>query len=158
MSNRIAVIGGGFAGLWSAVGAARARALFAIPEDELEIVVVSPDPFHTIRVRCYEADLEPVHVPLDDILAPINVRRMEGQVSGIDVTSRTLTMAGARGKNPDLGYDRLVLAAGSSLVRPPIAQGQETFDVDTYEGGVGSPRTSLGFRARLGATALARRW
>ena len=133
MPNRIAVIGGGFAGLWSAVSAARARALFAIPEDELEIVLVTPDPFHTIRVRCYEADLAPVRVPLDDVLTPINVRRIEGQATRIDVSSRTLAVAGT--KIPDIGYDRLILAAGSNLTRPPIQQAQETFDVDTYEGG-----------------------
>jgi NADH dehydrogenase len=128
MSNRIAVIGGGFAGLWSAVSAARARELFAIPDDELEIVLVAPDPFHTIRVRCYEADLEPVRVPLDNVLGPINVRRIEGQVTGIDLTSRTLAMAGARGEMPDIGYGRLILAAGSSLVRPPVPHRKETFD------------------------------
>jgi NADH:ubiquinone reductase (H+-translocating) len=135
MSNRIAVIGGGFAGLWSAVSAARARGLFAIPDNELEIVLVAPDPFHTIRVRCYEADLEPVRVPLDEVLTPIDVRRIEGEVTRIDLTSRTLAMAGARGKMPDIGYDRLILAAGSSLARPPLPHGKETFDVDTYEGG-----------------------
>jgi NADH:ubiquinone reductase (H+-translocating) len=135
MSNRIAVIGGGFAGLWSAVSAARARALFALPEDELEIVLIAPDPFHTIRVRCYEADLEPVRVPLDEVLTPINVRRIEGQVTRIDLTSRTLAMAGAGGNMPDVGYDRLILAAGSSLARPAIPLEKDIFDVDTYAGG-----------------------
>jgi NADH dehydrogenase len=135
MSKRIVVIGGGFAGLWSAVSAARAREHFAIPEDELEIVLVAPNPFHTIRVRCYEADLEPTRVPLDEVLTPIHVRLIEGQVTRIDVASRTLEMAGAHGKMPDTGYDRLILAAGSSLVRPPITHEKETFDVDTYEGG-----------------------
>lgn len=135
MSNRIAVVGGGFAGLWSAVSAARARAFFAIPENELEIVLVAPDPFHTIRVRCYEADLESIRVPLDDVLTPINVRRIEGKVTRIDLGSRTLAMAGGRSKMPDIGYGGLILAAGSSLARPAIPQGKETFDVDTYEGG-----------------------
>jgi NADH dehydrogenase len=135
MSNRIAVIGGGFAGLWSAVSAARTRELFAVPEDELEIVLIAPDPFHTIRVRCYEADLEPVRVPLDEVLMPVNVRRIEGQVTRIDPASRTLVIAGEHGTLPEIGYDRLILAAGSSLFRPPIVDEQETFDVDTYEGG-----------------------
>lgn len=135
MSSRIAVIGGGFAGLWSAVSAARARALFSIPEDELEIALVTPDPFHTIRVRCYEADLAPVRVPLDDVLTPINVRRIEGRATRIDPTSRTLAVAGTRHEMPDIGYDHLILAAGSGLARPSIPQAQETFDVDTYGGG-----------------------
>ncbi len=37
MSYRDAVIGGGFTALWGAGRAARARALFAIPEDDVEI-------------------------------------------------------------------------------------------------------------------------
>jgi NADH:ubiquinone reductase (H+-translocating) len=45
MSERIVIIGSGFAGLWSAASAARARALFAIPEDELESALVAPDAF-----------------------------------------------------------------------------------------------------------------
>jgi NADH dehydrogenase len=135
MSNRIVVVGGGFAGLWGAASAARARALFAIPEDELDIVLVAPDPFHTIRVRYYEADLAPVRVPLDEVLGPINVGRIEGRVTGIDAAARALAVEDARGQIPNLGYDRLVLAAGSTLARPPIPIGRETFDVDSYDGG-----------------------
>jgi NADH:ubiquinone reductase (H+-translocating) len=86
-------------------------------------------------VRCYEADLESARVPLDEVLTPIHVRLIEGQVTRIDAASRKLEMAGADGKMPDIGYDRLILAAGSSLVRPPICHENETFDVDTYEGG-----------------------
>ncbi len=135
MFKRIVVIGGGFAGLWSAASAARARALFAIPEDELEIVLVAPDAFHTIRVRCYEADLEHVRVPLDEVLAPINVRRIEGRVMGIDAATRTLVVERARGNISGLDYDRLILASGSRLTYPPLPRWRETFDVDGYEGG-----------------------
>jgi NADH dehydrogenase len=133
MSKRIVVVGGGFAGLWSAASAARARDLFGVPEDELEIALVAPDPFHIIRVRCYETDLTPVRVPLDEVLAPIGVRRIEGRVTHIDSAARTATVEGAG--VPDLAYDRLVLAAGSTLVRPPIPISGETFDVDSYDGG-----------------------
>lgn len=133
MSRRIVVVGGGFAGLWGAASAARARALFGVPEDELEIVLVSPDPFHTIRVRCYEADLEPVRVPLDDTLKPIGVRRVEGRVTSIDDGARAVAVETAEGRTA-LDYDRLLLAPGSALVRPLVPLGQETFDVDTYEG------------------------
>jgi NADH:ubiquinone reductase (H+-translocating) len=135
MSNRIVVIGGGFAGLWSATSAARARALFALSKDELEIVLIAPDPYHTIRVRCYEADLAPVRVPLDEVLTPINVQRVEGRITRIDPAARTLELEGARGKMPNISYGRLVLACGSNLVRPPIRLERETFDVDSYEGG-----------------------
>ncbi|WP_137388861.1 NAD(P)/FAD-dependent oxidoreductase [Rhodoligotrophos defluvii] len=134
MAHRIAVVGGGFAGLWGAASAARARARFAVPEAELEIVLVSPGPFHVIRVRCYEADLEPVRVPLDDVLSPIGVRRVQARVTGIDATARSLTLEGGAGAITGLEYDRLLLASGSELVRPAIPMGQQTFDVDSYEG------------------------
>ena len=136
MSKRIVVVGGGFAGLWSAASAARARALFAIPEDQLEIVLIAPDPFHTIRVRCYEADLAPVRVPLDEVLKPIDVQRIESRVTGIDAGARALSADDASGQTASLGYDRLVLASGSNLARPPIPLGREPFDVDSYEGGL----------------------
>lgn len=135
MSDRIVVVGGGFAGLWSAASAARARELFAIPEDELEIVLVAPDPFHVIRVRCYESDLSSVRIPLDEVLAPINVRRIEGRVASIDPVARALTVGEGRGDTANLDYDRLVLASGSSIARPPIPIEAEVFDVDSYEGG-----------------------
>ena len=134
MSSRIVVVGGGFAGLWSAASAARARALFAIPENDLDIVLVAPDPFHVIRVRCYEADLAPVRLALDEVLGPINVRRIEARVTGIDPVAGVLTVDNARGAEPSLSYDRLVLAAGSSLARPNIPLGREIFDVDSYAG------------------------
>jgi NADH dehydrogenase len=133
MSDRIVVVGGGFAGLWSAASAARARALFTIPEDELEIVLVTPNPYHTIRVRCYEADLAPTRVPLDEVLTPINVRRIEGRVTRIDPAARALAVEGAASEM--INYDRLVLASGSSLMRPHIPVEGETFDVDSYAGG-----------------------
>jgi NADH dehydrogenase len=134
MSQKIVVVGGGFAGLWSAASAARARDLFGVPEDELEIALVSPDPFHTIRVRCYEADLAPVRLPLDEVLAPIGVRRIEGRATRVSPSAGMLTVEEASG-TADLGYDRLILAPGSTLARPPIPVTGETFDVDSYAGG-----------------------
>jgi NADH dehydrogenase len=133
MSNRIVVVGGGFAGLWSAASAARARTLLRA-KDGLEIVLIAPDAFHTIRVRCYEADLAPVRVPLDEVLTPIGVDRIEGRVTGIDPATRALVIEGAHGSLQRLDYARLVLASGSSLVRPAIPIEAEAFDVDSYEG------------------------
>lgn len=135
MAKRIVIVGGGFAGLWSAASAARARSIFGIPENELEIVLVAPDPYHIIRVRCYEADLEPSRVPLEEVLGPINVMRIEGRVTGVDPAARTVVVAEGGANTLSLAYDRLVVASGSSLARPLIPVGTETFDVDTYEGG-----------------------
>src|SRR5262245_31273789 len=110
-AKQIVVLGGGFAGLWSAVGAARKL-------DELghgpaaAVTLVNRDGYHCIRVRNYEADLSAVRVPLDDVLGPVGVRRLEGEVAGIDRTEQTVAVATASGQRT-LPYDRLVFALGS---------------------------------------------
>ena len=55
---RILVLGSGFAGLWAAVGGARKLAELGIPRGQVEILVVERNPYHGIRVRNYEPDLE----------------------------------------------------------------------------------------------------
>ena len=82
--KRIVVIGAGFAGLWSAVGAARKLDELRVPADQVEVVVINGTPYHSIRVRNYEQNLDETRVPLADVLGPIGVRLVEGDVSGID--------------------------------------------------------------------------
>lgn len=130
MTSRILVLGGGFAGLWSALAAARAREAFGV---DLEIVLLNDTPWHSIRVRNYEADLSDTRVALDSVLAPVGVRRLEGAATGIDVASRTVTYE-AQGEPRRISYDRLVFALGSRLARPPIpGLAEYGFDVDTYD-------------------------
>ena len=135
MLGRVLVIGGGFAGL-AAAGAARPldRLGVAAPDGGAEVVLVNP--FHTVRVRCYEADLVPARVPLDAVLAAVRVRRLEGNVTGIDPRQRAVAMRPAGGgAEAELSYDRLVLAAGSVLTRPAIpGLAEHAFDVDMYGG------------------------
>jgi NADH dehydrogenase len=131
--KRILVLGAGFAGLWSAVGAARALDERKIGPDQVEVTVVNATPWHCIRVRNYETDLSGVRVPLADVLEPIGVRAVIAEVTDISVADRTVTCATAAGSSK-LPYDRLVFALGSRLVRPPIPGLQEhAYDVDTYE-------------------------
>jgi NADH dehydrogenase len=132
--RQILVLGGGFAGLWSAVGAARKLAEIRQGPDGVEVTLVSRDAFHNIRVRNYEADLGSIRVPLDEVLAPIGVRRVEGDVMGIDLANRTVSVQTISGIQT-LHYDRLVFALGSQLLRPKLAGLAEYgFDVDTYDG------------------------
>jgi NADH:ubiquinone reductase (H+-translocating) len=133
MAQEIVVVGGGFAGLWAAAAAARARDELGLG-DTLSIALVAPSPFHVIRVRCYEADLAPVRVPLDDVLAPINVRRIEGRATAIDRAGQAVTIEAASGAPDVRAYGRLILAAGSVLRRPAVPGITGAFDVDTYEG------------------------
>jgi NADH dehydrogenase len=133
-AKRILVLGGGFAGLWSAVGAARKLDELGRGPEAVEVTLVSRDAFHNIRVRNYEADLTPVRVPLDDVLAPVGIRRIEGEVAGIDLGEQAVTVRTARGPQT-LRYDRLVFALGSQLVRPNLpGLAEYSFDVDTYHG------------------------
>lgn len=132
--QRIVVLGAGFAGLWAAIGAARKLDELGIGPDRVEITLVDRSAFHSIRVRNYEAELSDTRVPLDDILRPIGVGRIEEQVSDIDLARRRVALSS--GKQP-LTYDRLVFALGSRLVRPPIpGLAEHAFDVDTYDAGV----------------------
>jgi NADH:ubiquinone reductase (H+-translocating) len=133
--KRIVVLGSGFAGLWSAVGAARKLDELGYGPEAVQVTVVNRDGFHNIRVRDYEADLTPVRVPLDDVLVPIGVQRVEGEVTGIDLAGQTVAVTTAGGELT-LAYDRLVVALGSQVLRPSVAGLAEyAFDVDTYNGG-----------------------
>src|SRR5436305_1847518 len=103
MVSRIVVIGGGFAGLWAAAAAARARTEFGL-DDRIAVTVIAPDGFHVIRVRCYETDLSALRVPLDDVLGPIGVHRRAGRAIDIDPAARTVTVESAA---PSGGVDTL---------------------------------------------------
>lgn len=131
MKERILVLGGGFAGLWSALAAARAREVF---DADLEIVLLNDTPWHSIRVRNYEVDLSDTRVALDEVLGPVDVHRLQGTVTAIDVRNRRVDYA-VDGVARSIGYDRLVFALGSRLARPPIpGLAEHGFDVDTYDG------------------------
>ena len=131
--QRIVVLGAGFAGLWSAIGAARALDERGIGPDRVEVTVVNATPWHSIRVRNYEADLSGTRLALADLLEPISVKLVVAEVTGLSIADRTVTCAAA-GKSFQLGYDRLVFALGSRLVRPPLpGLGEHAFDVDTYD-------------------------
>jgi NADH dehydrogenase len=134
--QKVLVLGGGFAGLWSAVGAARKLDELGQGPSEVAVTLVDLDPFHKIRVRNYESDLTSVRVPLDDVLGPIGVLRVEGRVTGIDLSGQFVNVTNG-GNEQTLPYDRLVFALGSQLVRPNIpGVAQNAFDVDTYDGAV----------------------
>jgi NADH:ubiquinone reductase (H+-translocating) len=131
--QRIVILGAGFAGLWSAVGAARALDERGIRPDRMEVTVVNATSWHSIRVRNYEADLSGTRVPLADILGPIGVRLMVAEIVGLSVADRTVSCV-ADGRPTQLVYDRMVFALGSRLLWPPISGLREhAFDVDTYE-------------------------
>ena len=128
----VVVLGSGFAGLWAALGAARRLDELGATRGDVNVTVISSQPYHDIRVRNYESDLTPCRIPLGDVLDPAGVGHITADVTAIDPTSRTVTTsAGAH------AYDRLVIALGSQVVKPDIPGLREFgFDVDTYDGAV----------------------
>jgi NADH dehydrogenase FAD-containing subunit len=147
----VLVVGSGFAGLWAALGAARRLDELAVPAGTVDITVLSPQPFHDIRVRNYEADLSACRIPLADLLDPAGVTHLATEVTAIDPGARTVTTSGG----VTHGYDRLVLASGSHVLKPDIPGLQEHgFDVDTYDGAV-ALRDHLARLARGSSSAAA---
>lgn len=154
-AKQIVVLGGGFAGLWSALGAARKLDELGHGPDAAEVTLVNRDGYHGIRVRNYEADLSGVRVPLDEVLGPVGVRRVEGTVTGIDLVGQAVMVAAADGRKT-CRYDRLILATGSQVVRPDIpGLAEHGFDVDTYDS---AARLDRHLQALVGRPAFAGRW
>jgi NADH:ubiquinone reductase (H+-translocating) len=132
--NKVLVIGSGFAGLWTALGAARRLDELAVPAGAVDITVLSANPFHDIRVRNYEDDLSACRISLADVLAPASVAHVVAEVTAIDTCARTVSASGG----VTYGYDRMVLASGSQVVKPAIPGLREFgFDVDTYDDAIG---------------------
>jgi NADH:ubiquinone reductase (H+-translocating) len=130
---RVLVLGSGFAGLWSALAAARRLDQLGADPDAVDVTVVSSLPYHDIRVRNYEADLSACRIPLSQLLDPVGIRHITADVTEIDAAAATVSTA----DGATLSYDRLVLAVGSRVVKPDIPGLAEFgYDVDTYDGAV----------------------
>jgi NADH dehydrogenase len=131
--SEVLVIGSGFAGLWAALGAARRLDELAVPPGTVGITVLSAKPFHDIRVRNYEADLSACRIALADVLDPAGIAHVTVEVTGIDAQARCVTAS----TGETYGYDRLVLASGSRVVKPDLPGLRDFgFDVDTYDGAI----------------------
>ncbi|HEX7386215.1 MAG TPA: FAD-dependent oxidoreductase [Castellaniella sp.] len=132
--KNIVVIGGGFGGLWSAVGAARELDELHVGPDQVAITLIEKNDFHSIRVRNYEENLGVTIVPLKKVLGPIGVKHLQAEVIGVDLQKQQVQVRTAQGSQC-VSYDRLVYALGSHVKRPPIpGLVEHSFDVDTYRG------------------------
>ena len=124
--KKIVVIGAGFAGLWSALGAA--RRLDEESETDIQVTLVNRDEWHAIRVRLYEPDISGARVKLAGVLEPAGVELVVGEVTGFDFDGQTVDL-----DDKVLPYDRLIIAAGSRLNRPDIAGlDRHAFSIDTW--------------------------
>jgi NADH:ubiquinone reductase (H+-translocating) len=138
ITKHILILGGGFAGLWSAVSAARQLRQLEIDPATVGMTLVNRDPFHAIRVRNYEADLGAVRVPLDDVLTPIGITSISAIVEDIVPERLEVKIRPTHSEESRiLTCDRLVFALGSQLAQPNIpGLIEHSFNVDTYDAAI----------------------
>ncbi|MFJ4153635.1 NAD(P)/FAD-dependent oxidoreductase [Pseudomonas sp. NPDC089752] len=135
MKSNILIIGAGFAGVWSALSAA--RLLDQAQRDDLSISVLAPQPELRIRPRFYEADVHGMKAPLGELFKAVGVEFIEGHAQEIDSEARSVSFTDANGQPQQIAYDRLILAAGSQVARPAVpGLAEHTFDVDQMESAV----------------------
>jgi NADH dehydrogenase len=120
--------------MYAALNAARLRDKHGVSPDDLEIVVVAPQPRLVIRPRLYEPAPETMVAPLEDVFDAVGVRYEPGRVEVIDCASKSVTIVGSDGQGRSRSYDRLVLAAGSQGFKPDIpGLAQYGFTVDQLD-------------------------
>ena len=143
--GQILIIGGGFAGFWAAVAARR------VAGSRADVTLVAPAPKLEIRPRLYEANPETLAVDIKPLLRKVEVGYARGAAIGLDTTAKTVTLAdGER-----LAYDRLVVATGSRMRRPPVPGADAAFSVDTQAEAVAFDRRLAAIAKDVAAPTIA---
>ncbi|GIJ92620.1 hypothetical protein Asppvi_001898 [Aspergillus pseudoviridinutans] len=137
MSHKIVIIGAGFAGVWSALSAKRLIKL-ANKEDEFEVVVIAPEPNLVMRPRLYESKASSLVHPLASLFEDARIKFIPGTAKAIHTEGHTVDVRSASGVERTINYDRLILAAGSSVIRPRGVTGLQNhaFDIDSLDAAI----------------------
>jgi NADH dehydrogenase len=137
-NSGILIIGSGFAGVWAAAAASQVRALAGLGDPDMPVTIVSDRRDLVIRPRLYEAEPHRMRVALRDVLDPVEVRQVHATVTGITPPdgpgAGRADLARPDGTTATLPFARLVLAAGSRVIRPEVPGAAGLFDVDTMAG------------------------
>ncbi|KAI1148931.1 FAD-containing subunit of NADH dehydrogenase [Nemania diffusa] len=141
MSQRIVIVGSGFAGFWAALSARRLINLTlekGIAEAaNVEVVVIAPDANLVMRPRLYEPNPADMSAPVDDVYRACGVRFVYGIVDTIHTANHEIEMVDRAGVRSTMSYNKLILAAGSRVVHPDIpGLTNHAFSVDQIEDAV----------------------
>jgi NADH:ubiquinone reductase (H+-translocating) len=132
--SEIVIVGGGFAAVWTAAAAARRRLEANRPGRSITLVAPSDD--MVIRPRLYEPQPAAMRVPLRRVLDPIGVRHVRATVEDVDFGRGEVVAVDAGGRQRAEAFDRLVVAAGSRLVRADVPGAERFHDIDTLPAAV----------------------
>lgn len=118
MAQRIVVLGGGYVGLYTALGLQR-----RLRAGEASVTVIDPQPHMTYQPFLPEAAggaIEPRHVvvPLRRVLKRCHILNL--RVAKISDATKTVTVEKPDGTTEDIGYDVLVVALGSVARVMPV--------------------------------------
>ncbi len=131
--KKIVIIGAGYGGLWSAMSAVRHLDILR-KSDQVEVTLINRDAYHGVRPRFYETELDKLRVPLNTVLDPLGVTLVIGDVQQIKYQKQSVEYKDANQQLQLLGYDQLIVAAGSHLYQPSVPGLVEFgFNVDTYQ-------------------------
>ncbi len=130
--RNILIVGGGYAGLWAALTAA--HEVIESGEDII-VTLASRDNYLTHRPRLYEDNPIQMRVDIKPVLNAVDVDLFLGEAESVDPDSREVKFTTPEGNNETLGYDRLIVAAGSELKPLPIKGFPDnTWNIDNLEG------------------------
>jgi len=133
MNQHIVIIGSGFAGLWSALSAA--RLLVQHQREDITVTMLAPQPVLTMRPRLYEANPAALDFPLSRLLEACGVRFIGGAATKIDTQNQCIHyLPSAEKIEKTLPFTRVILASGSVLNRNNIPGAQEfAFDINDID-------------------------
>jgi NADH dehydrogenase FAD-containing subunit len=135
MSTKIVIIGVGFAGFWSALSAKHLIDLKGKGKD-VDVIVIAPQPALVMRPRLYEANPAQMSYPVGPVFEALGVKLITAFAEKIDTEAHSIHVRSTSGVESTVTYDRLILAAGSKLIRPQSVIGlqQHSFDIDSMDG------------------------
>lgn len=137
MPSNIVIIGIGFSGVWSALSAQRLINMHG-KQDDVQVTVIAPKPALVMRPRLYEAEPGNMQQSLVSLFDEAGIKFIPGIVETIRTDKQQLDVKLASGEASVVEYDRLILAAGSNVVRPKKVAGVEThaLDIDNMDSAI----------------------